>query len=43
MRKKFELGGLTKAQKNFTTKITSSYSKEEKEKRKTITIYDEWQ
>jgi hypothetical protein len=40
MRKKFELGGLTKAQKTLPPKITSSYSKEEKEKRKTKTIYD---
>jgi hypothetical protein len=38
MRKKFELGGLTKAQKTLPPKLQALIQK--KEKRKTKTIYD---
>jgi hypothetical protein len=39
MRKKFELGGLTKAQKTLPKKLQDLILEEE-EKRKTKTIYD---
>jgi hypothetical protein len=40
MRKKFELGGLTKAQKTLPKKLQDLISKKKKKKEKPKTIYD---